>query len=219
MRLLLTSAGLRNDAIAHELVKLAGRTFTELNIIHIPTAANAETGDKQWIIDDLKNLERYDFKSIDILDIAAIPKAKAYERMRGAHIISFGGGDAQYLASVFQEYDMKNFLSEALRERVYMGTSAGSMVIGQFLPHKLLNIVYPEEIFNDVLVPSMEFAPLCFIPHLNSEWFPHARKDTLDRLDPVPTHTVYCTDDETALSVVDGNVKVIGTGEYWISKK
>ncbi len=47
MKLLLTSAGITNDAIAGSLAELTGKPFTELDLVFIPSAANAEGGDKR----------------------------------------------------------------------------------------------------------------------------------------------------------------------------
>jgi dipeptidase E len=217
MRLLLTSAGLRNDALASELKKLVGQKLKDTSIIHIPTAANTELGDKRWVLDDLNNLARYNFKSIDILDIRAVTKEVAYARMSDADVISFGGGNEQYLAKVFAEYEMSTFLKDALLTRVYMGTSAGSMVLGEYLSPYEQNIVYPEEDFHTELHKPLRFYNFAFIPHLNSEWFTHVRIDVLDSIKNTLHSPAYATDDETALSVVDGVVSVVGTGAHWYS--
>ncbi len=219
MKLLLTSAGLTNDAIAKALSNLAGKPLTELSIIHIPTAANTGGDDKSWVIDDFVNLQKQNFKSIDILDVAAVSAEIWKSRLQSADIISFGGGDEQYLAKVIREIGMKEFLLSILDTKVYMGTSAGSMVAGQYLPHELLKTVYPEENFGDLLENPMEFYDFCFVPHLNSEWFTHVRNDVLEGLVEKFNHSVYATDDNTALSIVDGNIEIVGSGKHWIFNK
>ena len=40
----------------------------------MPTAANIEEGDKTWLLDDLNNPRKLEPKSLDIVDIAALPK-------------------------------------------------------------------------------------------------------------------------------------------------
>lgn len=219
MKLLLTSSGIRNEAIAKALSDLAGRPLSELSIIHIPTAANTGGEDKGWVIDNLVELQKQHFKSIDILDVAAVPPEVWKPRLQAADIISFGGGDEQYLAKVFRETGMKEFLLSALDTRVYMGTSAGSMVAGEYLPYKLLKMVYPEEDFGDLLEKPMEFYDFLFIPHLNSSWFSHVRKENLEDLKDQFEYPVYSTDDETAIKIVDGKIEIVGAGEYWISTK
>ena len=215
MKLLLTSAGLTNDVIAEALSELAGRSLSELSIIHIPTAANTESGDKGWVIDDLVNLQKRRFKSIDILDVAAVSPELWKKRLQEADIISFGGGNEQYLAKIFKEIGMKEFLLSMLDTKVYMGISAGSMVAGQYLSRELLKAIYPEEDFGTTLEHPMEFYDFSFVPHLNSEWFSHVRKDVLEGLKNSFNHSVYATDDQTAIRISDGKLDIVGSGDYW----
>lgn len=219
MKLLLTSAGITNDAIATALEKLAEKPLAELSIIHIPTAANTISDDKSWIIQDLVQLKNQNFKSIDILDVAAVPEEVWKARLERADIISVGGGDEQYLAEIFAKIGMKEFLLTILDTKVYMGTSAGSMVAGESLPHPLLRMVYPEEDFKHRNAETMHFYNFLFIPHLNSEWFQHVRKQNLEKLQSSVDHMVHAMDDATALTVVDGKVNIIGSGDYWVSNK
>lgn len=215
MKLLLTSSGISNEAIAKALSGLAGRPLSELSIIHIPTAANSWGDDKGWVIDDLVKLQKQHFKSIDILDVAAVPPEVWKPRLMTADIISVGGGDEQYLAKVFREIGMKEFLLSVPDTKVYMGTSAGSMVAGRYLPYEVLKIIYPEEDFGDLLESPMEFYDFLFIPHLNSEWFTHVTEDNLDKLKDKFEYSAYATDDETAIKIDGANVEIVGKGNHW----
>ena len=219
MKLLLTSSGITNESIARALSELAERPLSELSIIHIPTAANTGSDDKSWIIDNLVDLQKQHFKSIDILDVAGVPPEVWKPRLQATDIISFGGGDEQYLAKVFREIGMKEFLLSLPDTKVYMGTSAGSMVAGQYLPYSLLKMVYPEEDFGDLLESPMGFYDFTFIPHLNSEWFTHVRKETLDEIKDKLEHSAYATDDQTAIKIVNGKVEIVGSGDYWVFNK
>ena len=50
MKLLLTSGGVRNPSIAAALADLVGKPASEVKVAYIPTAANAEEGNKDWFI-------------------------------------------------------------------------------------------------------------------------------------------------------------------------
>ena len=49
MKLLLTSSGFTNSSISDALLDLTKKPFNELNLAFIPTAANVEKGDKEWL--------------------------------------------------------------------------------------------------------------------------------------------------------------------------
>lgn len=57
MKLLLTSAGITNKSIAKAVLDLTGLPAKEIKLVFIPTAANVEEGDKEWLIDDLVHFQ------------------------------------------------------------------------------------------------------------------------------------------------------------------
>ena len=89
MKLLLTSAGISNESIAKALFDLVGKKPQETSLVFIPTASNIENGDKGWLIDDLTNLRKQNFKSIEIADISAIDKIIWRPRLKSADILYF----------------------------------------------------------------------------------------------------------------------------------
>ena len=90
MKLLLTSNGLANKSIIAALFELVGEPAGEMNAVFIPTAADAEADDKSWLIKDLVNIKNQNFKQIDIVDIAALPKESWQPRLEHADILFFG---------------------------------------------------------------------------------------------------------------------------------
>ena len=64
MKLLLTSLGLCNDDIASALATLAGKPLSELSILFVPTAANTEGEDKSWLIGNLVDFQKRNFKNL-----------------------------------------------------------------------------------------------------------------------------------------------------------
>ncbi len=219
MKLLLTSSGMSNGSIARALSELARRPLSELSIIHIPTAANSWGDDKGWVIDNLVDLQKQIFKAIDIVDVSAVPAEVWKPRFMAADVISVGGGEEQYLAKVFREAGMKEFLLSVPDTKVYMGTSAGSMVAGQFLPYGVLKIIYPEEDFGDLLESPMGFYDFLFIPHLNSKWFTHVTEENLENLKDKFEHSAYATDDETAIKIDGAKFEIVGGGAHWEYRK
>ena len=219
MKLLLTSAGITNEAIAQALTGLAGKSFTELDLLFIPSAANSEGGDKRWLIDNLVDFKNAGFRSIDILEIAGTGEDTWRPRFEHADVICFGGGNELHLARLFRETGIGNYLASLPPDQVYLGISAGSMVVGRFIPNELYELVYPEENFGNIDIPALGLRDFCFIPHLDSDYFTHIRKENLERLKDRFPCDVYATDDETALRIDDGNIDIVGTGNSWVFEK
>ncbi|MSR71703.1 MAG: hypothetical protein EXS50_03560 [Candidatus Taylorbacteria bacterium] len=190
MKFLLTSAGITNKSIAEAVTDLVGKPANEISALFIPTAANTVEGDKDWLIDNLVQFKNQNYKSVDILDVASASEQVWQSRIKAADLICFGGGNEQYLAKVIKEKGIDKVLPEILKTRVYMGISAGSMVVGQFLSHDLMKVVYPEEIFEELSTP-LAYVDCLFIPHLNSEYFTQVRKEVLEKHKADFTSTLY----------------------------
>lgn len=216
MKFLLTSSGIKNDTLANTLSELVQKPLTEVNLLFIPTAANTEGEDKRWLIENLKDFEKYNIKSIDILDVAAVSKDVWTKRFQEKDVICVGGGNEKYLAEVFNGIGMKDFLSGLPDNMVYLGISAGSMVIGQFMPESTYPVIFPEEDFGTANQDPMELYNFCFIPHLNSDFFTHIRKETLEELRDTFVADVYATDDKTALRIDGEQIEIVGEGDSWV---
>jgi dipeptidase E len=219
MKLLLTSAGIMNNAIAQTLVGLAGKSLSELDLLFVPSAANTEGGDKRWLIRNLVDFEKAGFRSIDILEIAGTTEREWQPRFDAADVICFGGGNELHLAKLLDTTGIGKYLASFPEDKIYMGISAGSMVAGRFMPNELYSLVYPEENFGKMTAPALVLCDLCFIPHLGSDFFTHARKENLENLKDRFPCSVYATDDETALRIRDGKIDIIGSGNSWIFEK
>jgi len=133
MRLLLTSCGVTNRSIARALFDLLGKKPEATAVTFVPTAANVELGDKGWLIDDLVNLKRLNFKSIDIADISAIDRTLWFTKMTRADVLYFGGGKRYHLMQWILRSGLIEELPGLLESRVYVGMSAGSMITGRKL--------------------------------------------------------------------------------------
>jgi dipeptidase E len=213
MKLLLTAAGLRNEAIKNALEILLEKPLIETRVLFVTTAANTGHDDKRWLLENLNEFARAGVLSLDLIDVAGLPKEIWWPHFKATDLICVGGGDERYLARVFAEQQMKEELTSLLETKVYMGISAGSMVLGQYLSPELSSRIFIEEDFGNTEGEGLGILPFAYIPHLNSTFF-SLRRERLDEMKHEFTCSVYATDDETALMVVDGEVSKVGAGEF-----
>jgi len=216
MKLLLTSGGLTNQSIADALIDLVGKKAKEISVAFIPTAANVEAGDKGWFIDDLVNLKKQNFKSIDIVDISAIDKKLWLPRMEEADALFFEGGDTYHLMEWINKSGLVNILPELLKNKVYVGLSAGSMVASKDLDLKISQIVYEEDLDKKSSIEALGFVDFYLLPHLNSPYFKKLTKDNIEKVVKDLSEKVYALDDQSALKVIENKVEVISEGEYLV---
>lgn len=214
MKLLLTSGGLSNESIINALLELTERPFAELNLAFIPTAANVEQGDKDWMINDLVTCTKLGFKSIDIVDISALPKDIWLTRLQEADIFFVEGGNTFHLMDWIEKSGLKDLLPEMLKSKVYVGVSAGSMVVCPSLDLSTSDRLYSESIGKYKKDEGLGFVDFLIRPHLNSPYFPNVNLENLETLAQELTNTFYAIDDNTAIKVVDGKIEVISEGEW-----
>lgn len=212
MKLLLTSNGFSNDAIAQALRDLLGRPLTETSLVFVPTASNVEKGDKSWFIDDLANIKKQGFTSVMIADISAVSETIWRPQFEQADVLFFEGGNSYHLMSWMRKSGLEQLLPAFLLHKVYVGLSAGSMVTAPNLDLRLSNIIYGEEAEKERM-QGLGYVDFNFLPHLNNPHFGTRISATLDKAMKGVTRKTYVLDDNSALKVVNGHVEHVG-GAY-----
>lgn len=216
MKLLLTSAGITNDKIAKALFELTGKKPEEITVAFIPTASNAEIGDKDWLISDLINLKKQHFGSIEITDISAIDEQIWKPSLERADILYFEGGNTYHLMRWLERSGLSGSLVDLLQNKVYVGVSAGSMVTSPDLALKLSQVIYEEDMIETEVLEGLGLVDFYFLPHLNSEWFKKVRKENIEKVGKEMNRKIYALDDQSALKI-DGDVlEVVGEGEWFM---
>ena len=211
MKLLLTSAGLSNKKIISAFESLVGETGDRVRIAFIPTAANVEPGDKDWLINDLSNLKKQNY-SVDIVDISALPKKVWLPRLIESNVIFVGGGNTFHLMYWFEKSGLSEMLPELIKTRVYAGISAGSCITGPSVYNSVQNLF--GEKYDLRVQKGLGLVDFQFIPHLNSSWFPKINEVNLEKASSGLSELVYALDDNGAMVIKNSEVEVVTDGKW-----
>ena len=239
MKLLLTSAGIKNTSIHDALVELLGKPIAASSALIIPTAIYPFPGGAGMAWQAIRgaadsSLSGLGWKSLGVLELTALPSIadEAWiPTVQEADALLVWGGDPLYLSYWMRHSGLADLAPSLRRETVYVGVSAGSMVTASTFAETYPdpprgssealtseNIVFatPQGDINRILVTAQGVGLVDFalIPHLD-------HKDHLDaslanaekwaaRL-PVPT---YAIDDQTAIKVTGGAVEVVSEGHW-----
>lgn len=214
MKLLLTSGGLTNKTIEDALFDLVGKKPEDTTLCFIPTAATIEVGDKDWFINDLKNINKQGFKSVSIADISAVPENVWKPQMDEADILFFSGGNTYHLMEWINKSGLVKLLPEYMKTKVWVGISAGSMVTNPDLAAKISQAIYDEDFDKSYEVSGLNYVNFYFLPHLNSPFFPNLVEEKIKKLAETTTRKMYVLDDQGALKIVDGKVEIVTEGKY-----
>jgi dipeptidase E len=218
MKLLLTSGGVTNESIRASLVRMLGKPISESSALLIPTAQWGQpacTPQSVWTsMADRRpgdsNLTQLGWKSVGVLELTALPTIGQHRWepwVRNADVLLVDGGEAVYLAQWMRDSGLAALLP-SLAETVWLGVSAGSMVMtprvgGEFVDWK------PGQ--GDETLGVVDFS---IFPHLDyPDWDSNTRAAAHRWAAGIPSVT-YAIDDQTAISVVNGTVEVISEGTW-----
>ena len=240
MRLLLTSSGISNMSIHNTLEELLGKPIAESSALIIPTAIYPFPGGAgmAWraICGKASGpLCGLGWKSLGVLELTALPSIDDdawIPTVQETDALLVWGGDPLYLSYWMRQSRLADLLP-SLREMVYVGVSAGSMVTaptigetyrdpprgsGEALTSEDIVFATPQGDISRILVTAQGVGLVDFalIPHLDHEDHLDASLANAEqwaaRLQaPVPT---YAIDDQTAIKVVDGAVDVVSEGHW-----
>lgn len=214
MKLLLTSSGITNKSIENALLELTGKPFNECSLAFVPTASNAYRGNKDWVIKDLCITQDLGFKSIDIVDISALPKDLWLPGFQAADVLLFEGGNTFHLMHWIEKSGLEELLPEMLKTKVYVGISAGSIVTGTSLDMSMSQRLYAEDIGSYTSDRGLGLVDFLVRVHVNSPDFPGMTFEALDEIAKERIETFYAIDDQSAIKVVDGVVEVVSEGAW-----
>jgi dipeptidase E len=217
MRLLLTSAGIKNASIHNALVDLLGKPIAESSALCIPTATYAMPGGAAMAWKFITGREartpmcELGWKSLGVLELTALPSTKEEVWMAAVQetdALLVWGGDVFYLCRWMRESGLADLLP-SLRETVYVGVSAGSMVTAP-----VFGETYDDPTRPFVIDTGLGLVDFALLPHLDHENHPESSTAKVERMAaevPVPT---YGIDDDSAIQVTDGTVEVVSEGHW-----
>lgn len=204
MKLLLCSEGFFTEQLVAKCEELAGKKRDSIGIAVINEAYAVEHDNNlRWVLNNLELVEKNFGGNLELVNLLALDIKVVAERLNKNDVIFVVGGHTDYLMSVFNKTGFAKLLPELLKTKVYVGSSAGSMVVGKRLSYEAYRKIYKEE--NSYGINKyLDLVDLCVMPHLDNSHFPN-RKETLT--DAVKDHSsvVYGLRDDSAI-VVDGEV-------------
>jgi dipeptidase E len=217
MKLLLTSAGIKNASIHDALVELLGKPIAECDALCIPTALYGHpcAGPRQaWRCISGQETGTptvgLGWKSMGVLELTALPSLDA-ERwvplVREAEVLLVEGGDAAYLCHWMRASGLADLLP-SLDETVWVGVSAGSMVM---TPRVGADFVTWHSPAGDRTLGVVDFS---IFPHLENPDLPENTVAAAQRWAADIAGPAYAIDDQTAIAVVGGIVEVISEGQW-----
>jgi dipeptidase E len=216
MKLLLTSAGIKNASIHEALVDLLGKPIAECSALCVPTAAYGhplKPGVAWAFISGTSEqpMTELGWKSVGVLELTALPsidRENWVPLVRETDVLLANGGDALYLAHWMRESGLADLLP-SLDESVWVGFSAGSMALTPRIGEDFM--VWRPPSGRDEALGIVDFS---IFPHVDHPALPENTMAEAERWAAGLSNPAYAIDDETAIKVTDGDVEVVSEGHW-----
>ena len=233
MKLLLTSAGLTNKSIRGALEDLLGKPIASSKAVYIPTAMYGNPAGNSFVWRGLREQGELGWQEFGVLELTTLPSLPLeywLPSLEAYDVILVTGGNVFYLSYWMQASGFAQRLPGPLAKAVYVGISAGSLVVTHSLHINLEEFkktgIYHDDDY-DVLAPpnagsdkTLGLVDFVIRPHLNLvEYFPNITLSYLEQAATRLDTPMYAIDDQTAIQVVDGHVRVISEGEWKLFEK
>jgi dipeptidase E len=219
MKLLLTSAGIKNPSIHDALVDLLGKPIVECSALCIPTGMYGHPwvgpGEKVWQFiagqEPRCPMCELGWKSLGVLELTALPSLDA-ERwvplVEGTDVLLAAGGDALYLSHWMRESGLADLLP-SLDETVWVGLSGGSMALTPRIGEDFVGWQPPTG--DDSALGIVDFS---IFPHVDHPDLTENTMAAAERWASGLGGPAYAIDDDTAISVTDGTVELVSEGNW-----
>jgi dipeptidase E len=218
MKLLLTSAGIKNESIRAALVGLLGKPIAESTALCIPTALYGHPqgtpgGAWQFVVGRSGcPMVELGWKSVGLLELTALPSIggkRWVNWVQEADVLLAEGGDALYLCHWMRQSGLADLLP-SLSDTVWVGLSAGSMVMTPRIGEAFVE-TKPPITGNDLALGVVDFS---IFPHLDYPDWPDNTMAAAEKWAAGLGWPAYAIDDQTAIKVVDGSVEVVSEGHW-----
>ena len=189
-----------------EILKILPKPANQINLAHIITASKVED-DISYVKRDSLTMEELGF-NVEEIDIEGKNENELRSALTDKDVIYAQGGNTFYLMKCVKESGFDKVVKELIEKGViYIGVSAGSYIACPTIEaanwkHADRNVVNLKDL------TGMNLVPFLLSAHFNSEY-----ADILKQEIATTTCPVRILDDNQAILVIDGNVKLVGRGE------
>lgn len=216
MKLLLTSAGIKNPTIHAALVELLGKPIAECSALCVPTAAyghplNPRSGWRFISGNSEQPMAELGWKSVGVLELTALPslpRENWVPLVEETDVLLACGGDSLFLAHWMRESGLAELLP-TLPNTAWVGFSAGSMALAPRIGEEFVSWEPPSG--EDAALGLVDFA---IFPHLDHPILPENTMAEAEKWAAKLGTPAYAIDDDTAIVWVDGEVEVVSEGNW-----
>jgi len=217
LKLLLTSAGIKNPSIERALIDLLGKPIAEASALCIPTASygHPRAGPvRAWNFISGQEprcpMIELGWKSMGVLELTALPSIDEelwVHLAKETDVLLVNGGDSLYLCHWMRESGLADLLPSL--PAVWVGLSGGSMVMTPRIGKDF--VIWDPPAGGDEALGVVDFS---IFPHVDNPDLPDNTMAAAEKWAAGLPNPAYAIDDQTAIKVTDGTVEVVSEGHW-----
>lgn len=206
MKLLLTSAGLPNEGIRSKFLQMIGKDPKDIVVAFIPTAADPE--EDKWFVksamDEIKEIGMQLF-TVDLKDEN---EQSLMEKLAGSDVVYVNGGNTFYLLDWARKSGFDKVIKDlVIQGKVYIGTSAGSLLVGPDI-----SVSGWKSSWDRNIVGLKDFSGLGLVPFVVSPHFAESEREVLEKNMKEVNYQIIALTDKQAIAVEDDHKQLVGEG-------
>jgi dipeptidase E len=219
VKFLLCSAGITNPSIDDALVELLGKPIAESSALCIPTGVQPFPGGTTQVYRFISGATAgpmcgLGWKSLGVLELTALPSVRPDDwipAVQEADALLVWGGSPMYLCYWMRESGLADLLPSLRPQTVYVGTSGGAMVATPDFG----GTTYDDTELLTASDNALGLVDFSVFPHLDrKDGLPETPMAEIEAWAAGLSVPAYVIDDETAITVVDGNVDIVTDGRW-----
>ena len=216
MKLLLTSAGIKNPSIENAMVELLGKPVAESDALCVPTASYGHAprgihGSYRFLTGRATTpMVELGWRSLGLLEVSALATLDQelwVPAVQEADVLLVNGGDSLYLAHHMRASGLADLVPSL--SPVWVSLSAGSMVMTPRIGEDFK--VWDPPDGGDSALGIVDFS---IFPHVDHPDLPENTMAAAEEWAAGLGNPAYAIDDDTAIRVVDGTVDVVSEGHW-----
>jgi len=207
--------GVIREHILKEIEKLTGKKREDIKVAIIPDASASDEASHHWQIESLKSISDTFKKHVWILNLFALNKKQMEWQINNADVIWCCGGSTDFLKLTLEKSGFDKILPKILQKKVWVGSSAGSVVLGRRGTTKTQKALNKGDMFYKV-DEYLGVVDVRIYPHLWKEQIDDEKFKIVVEESKKQTCPVYALSHDAAVIVNGNKTYMIGTNSQKI---
>lgn len=153
------------ESVLVEIERLVGKSRDEIKVAIIADAAMSDDFSQHWLIEQLKSISDTFYKKVFFLNLMAYSKKQIEKRIDQVDVIWCCAGSTDFLMTIFKRSGFAKMLPKILKDKVWVGSSAGAVVLGRKGSEETQKALSPDDVWLDVK-EYMSLVDACIYPHV-----------------------------------------------------